>query len=247
MIESAGISKPLPVAETFTFKGEDGRSLSEVARLDTMATVVDAASFLAHFRKEGDLRVQGIAASEDDDRTFAALLIEQVEFADVFIPNKVGRVMKVDQVTPGDLVWLEAILTRLNLRATIVQSRFVRVDPREIMGTGRFDFARAAEAPGWLCELRGEHVPEIEEHGIESFVCQSDRPVHPVRFYDLLNSDWPGVLGGKRLFWIASRPDWRSTTSRLGRGTDRASRPMAGGHAPGGLARRPRGVRHHPG
>ena len=211
LIESTGISEPLPVAETFTFTGEDGRSLGDVARLDTMATVVDAASFLANYLGDADLRARGIAAGAEDDRTIGDLLVEQVEFADVLMLNK------VDRVDPGDLARLEAILHRLNPAAAIVRCEFGRVDPGRIMGTGRFDFARAAEAPGWLRELRGEHVPEAEEYGIGSFVFRSARPFHPRRFFDLLASDWPGVLRAKGLFWIASRPDLAANYSQAGR------------------------------
>ena len=210
LIESTGISEPLPVAETFTFEGDDGKSLNEVARLDTMATVIDAGSFLTDYGEAASLLDRGIAAGADDDRTIVDLLVEQVEFADVLILNK------VDRLTPADLDQLEAILRRLNPMTKIVRTEFGRVDPREIIGTGLFDFARAAMMPGWLRELRGEHVPETEEYGITSFVFRSTRPFHPQRIYDLLAEDWPGVMRSKGLFWIASRPDLAANYSQAG-------------------------------
>ena len=210
LIESTGISEPLPVAETFTFEDEEGQSLSKLARLDTMATVVDAAAFLRDYNEAASLQDRGIAAGVDDDRTIVDLLIEQVEFADVLVLNK------VDRVDPTDWARLEAILHRLNPGAAIIPAEWGRVGPEQILATGRFDFARAAEAPGWLRELRGEHVPETEEYGISSFVFRSPRPFHPKRFHDLLARDWPGVLRAKGLFWIATRPDLAANYSQAG-------------------------------
>lgn len=213
LIESTGISEPLPVAETFTFEDEEGRSLSEVARLDTMVTVVDAEGFLREYLASEDLRDLGIALGEDDDRTVVDLLAEQVEFCDVLVLNK------VDRVDPEDLARLEAILHRLNPGAERIQAQFGRVPLDRILDTGRFDIQKAAESPGWLRELRGEHTPETEEYGISSFVYRDRRPFHPERLYDFLNRDWEGVLRAKGFFWLASRPAFMGMYSQAGGAT----------------------------
>ncbi|WP_435020850.1 zinc metallochaperone GTPase ZigA [Tundrisphaera sp. TA3] len=210
LIESSGISEPLPVAETFTFEDEDGHALSEVARLDTMVTVVDAASFLREYLDADDLQERGIAAGAEDDRTVVDLLIEQVEFCDVLVLNK------VDRVEPEELDRLEQILGRLNLGAEIIRSEFGRVHPSRLLATGRFDLERAAQAPGWLKELRGEHVPESEEYGIGSLVFRDRRPFHPERFYRFLGDFWPGLLRAKGSFWLATRPDHMGMLSLAG-------------------------------
>jgi G3E family GTPase len=203
LVESSGISEPLPVAETFTFEDEHGRSLSEVARLDTMVTVVDAANFLRDWTSEDDLRARKVALGDDDERTVADLLVEQVEFANVIV------VSKSDLVTEGDLHKLEAMLRSLNRDARIVRATFGRVPLGDVLGTGLFDFERAASAPGWLKELRGEHVPETEQYGIRSFVYRARRPFHPARLWGVLHDQgtWSGVLRSKGFFWLASRMD----------------------------------------
>lgn len=210
LIESTGISEPLPVAETFVFQDEEGRSLSDLARLDTMATVVDAASFLADFLASEELNERGLALGDEDDRTIVDLLVDQVEFADVIVINK------VDRVSPGDLEQLGALLRRLNPEAEIVHASFGRVPLGTLLDTGRFDFERAAMAPGWLKELRGEHVPETDEYGITSLVFRDRRPFHPRRFHDFLEEGFPGLLRGKGQFWIATRPDFVAQYSLAG-------------------------------
>jgi len=199
LIESTGISEPLPVAETFTFAGEDGRSLADVARLDTMVTVVDAFSFLHDYASADSLAVRGEALGDADTRTVVDLLIEQVEFCDVIVVNK------IDRVTADELAQLQAILRGLNPRARIELSRFGRVAPERLLDTGLFDFERAADAPGWLAALRGEVLPESETYGIASFVFRARRPFHPGRFWALAQSEWPGVLRSKGFFWLATR------------------------------------------
>jgi G3E family GTPase len=201
LIESTGISEPMPVAETFTFEDEQGQALGDVARLDTMVTVVDAAAFLRELGQADDLLERGLAAGEEDDRTISDLLVEQVEFADVLVLNK------VDRVSPEDLDRVEALLRRLNPTAELVQSTFGRVPLSLLLDTGRFDFDRAAEAPGWLAELRGEHVPEAEEYGVSSFAYRSRRPFHPARFSDWIDQERDGLLRAKGTFWLATRPD----------------------------------------
>jgi len=199
LIESTGISEPLPVAVTFTFEDEEGRSLGQVARLDTMVTVVDAASFLEEYLQSDDLEERGLAAGEDDTRTISDLLVDQVEFANVIVINK------ADLVSAEDLGQLQAILRHLNPEARqIVATRGV-VQPSAILNTGLFDLERAQSLPGWVKELNGVHTPETEEYGISSFVFRARRPFHPRRFQDLLDEGMEGVLRAKGYLWIASR------------------------------------------
>lgn len=199
LIESTGISEPLPVAVTFTFEDENGRSLSQVARLDTMVTVVDAASFLEEYLQSDDLEERGLAAGEDDTRTISDLLVDQVEFANVIVINK------ADLVSAEDLGQLQAILRHLNPDARqIVATRGI-VEPAAILNTGLFDLEQAQSLPGWVKELNGVHTPETEEYGISSFVFRARRPFHPTRFYELLDGGMDGVLRAKGFVWIASR------------------------------------------
>jgi G3E family GTPase len=201
VIESTGISEPLPVAETFTFEDEEGRSLSDVARLDTMVTVVDAASFLEEYRRADFLQARGQAVSEDDQRTIADLLIEQVEFCDVIVLNK------IDRVSEAEKMHLRAVLHALNPRAEIVEAVFGKVPLDKVLNTGKFSFEEAAKAPMWLKELRGEHTPETEEYGISSFVFRARKPFHPMRLWNLIHDEevWKDVLRSKGFFWLATR------------------------------------------
>uniref|UniRef100_UPI00374DE2A0 GTP-binding protein n=1 Tax=Undibacterium sp. TaxID=1914977 RepID=UPI00374DE2A0 len=210
LIESTGISEPMPVAETFTFRDEEGRSLSDVARLDTMVTVVDAYNFLKDYGSSDYLRDRGESMGEEDERTVVDLLVEQIEFCDVIVLNK------ADLVTADDFARLTGILKTLNPRADIVSARFSKVDLDRVLNTGRFDFEQAAAAPGWLQELRGEHVPETEEYGISSFVFQARRPFHPQRFWNLINTEWAGVIRSKGYFWLASRMAFAGEWSQAG-------------------------------
>lgn len=211
LIESTGISEPLPVAETFTFEDGDAKaSLSDVARLDTMVTVVDARSFLDDWQSEDDLRARKAALGEDDERTVADLLVEQVEFANVILVNK------ADLVSADDVARLRAMLQHLNPDATIHVTERGRISPKAILDTGLFDFEKAASAPGWLKEIRGEHVPETEEYGISSFVFRARRPMHPERFWEFLHSEWGGVVRSKGFFWLATRMDVTGVWSQAG-------------------------------
>ncbi|MSU85086.1 MAG: GTP-binding protein [Pedosphaera sp.] len=210
IIESTGISEPLPVAETFTFTDEEGRCLNDLARLDTMVTVVDAYNFLRDYSSEDSLADRRQARAEDDERCVVDLLIEQVEFADVIVLNK------ADLVDDAQLRQLEGILRALNPRARQVISRFGRVSLGEIIETGRFNLEAAKSAPGWMAELRGEHTPETEEYGIRSFVYRARRPFHPERFMQCIQSQWPGVLRSKGFFWLATRHDWAGSWSQAG-------------------------------
>ncbi len=212
LVESTGISEPLPVAETFTFEDEAGRSLSEIARLDTMVTVVDARNFLADWQSEDDLRARKIALGDDDGRSIADLLVDQIEFANVLVLSK------LDLVSPQDAERLEGMLRHLNPEARIVRSAHGNVPLDAVLGTGLFDFERAALAPGWMKELRGEHVPETAEYGIASFVYRARVPFHPERFWAFLRdpSTWDGVLRSKGFFWLASRMDVMGLWSQAG-------------------------------
>ena len=212
LVESTGIAEPLPVAETFTFEDETGRSLSDLARLDTMVTVVDAKSFLADWQSEDELRDRRAALGEDDDRTVADLLVEQIEFADVLVLSK------LDLVSTADRDRLEAILRSLNTSARIVHASHGRVPLDAVLGTNLFDFDKAAAAPGWLAGLRGERTPETEEYGISSFVYRARTPLHPARFWELLHdsTSWRGVLRSKGFFWLASRMDVTGLWSQAG-------------------------------
>ncbi|MCS4306239.1 G3E family GTPase [Rheinheimera pacifica] len=204
LIESTGISEPLPIAETFTFEHEDGQSLADIARLDTLVTVVDAVNFMADFEAAQDLVERGESLGENDERSVADLLIEQVEFCDVLV------ISKTDLVTELQLQRLKAILRSLNSRARIIQAQQGKVEPTQILNTGLFNFEQAQQAPGWLQELRGEHKPETEEYGISSFAFTARKPFHPQRFHAFLHQNWPSgrLLRSKGYFWLASSPEY---------------------------------------
>lgn len=211
LIESTGISEPAPVADTFTFAIDDGVALSEIAELDTMVTIVDAANFIEDLRIGKDLQSVGQAAGEDDPRTVADLLTEQVEFANVIILNKTDL---VDEVMLGSI---EAFIEQLNPHALKLCSSFGKIEPSRIMGTQRFDFEIAKQSKGWQLTLRGDGASEVEEYGVNSFVYRSRRPFHPQRFFDRLSQDWQGVLRSKGFFWLANRLDKIGIWSQAGR------------------------------
>lgn len=212
VIESTGISEPLPVAETFTFRDETGVSLGDVARLDTMVTVVDAVNFPRDYHEALSLQEKGESLGEDDDRNVADLLVDQIEFCDVLV------ISKTDLVDAEALTALTAILKRLNPEADIVHAKQGRVPLDRVLDTGRFDFECASMAPGWLREMRGEHKPETEEYGISSFVYYATRPFHPERLHDFLSAGWRhgNLLRSKGFFWLATRPDTVGSWSQAG-------------------------------
>lgn len=210
LVESTGISEPLPVAETFTFTDEGGTSLSQLARLDTMVTVVDASTFLKEWQAADDLSARGLALGDDDERTVVDLLVDQVEFANVLVINK------VDRVSAADLDGLEGVLRQLNPAAAIVRARHGRVPLGAILDTRLFNFEEASRAPGWLTVLRGDEMPETEEYGIGSFVYRARRPFHPERFWALIHDEWPGVLRSKGFFWLATKMDVVGAWSQAG-------------------------------
>ena len=211
LIESTGISEPMPVAETFTFADETGRSLGDVARLDTMVTVLDAGSFLADCEGIEEIASRGESLGPEDDRTVVDLLVDQVEFADVIVINK------VDLASSAELARIEGIISRLNPRARTVRATRGEVSLGMVLDTGLFDIDAAAAAPGWLATLRGEEVPETEEYGIGSFVYERRRPFHPERLWERLNRTWAGVIRAKGFFWVASRNNVAGQWSQAGR------------------------------
>ena len=212
VIESTGISEPLPVAETFTFADENGTSLSDVASLDTMVTVVDAINFLKDYEEAKDLQETGESLGEDDQRSVADLLVEQVEFADVILISKtdIAKATEVDRLT--------AILKTLNTRAKILPIYQGQVEVKQVLDTGKFSFEEAQKAPGWLKEMRGEHIPETEEYGIGSFVYEARRPFNPEKFYQFLHSteQFGKLIRSKGYFWLATRPRFAGQWSQAG-------------------------------
>ena len=212
LIESTGISEPLPVAATFEFRDESGDSLSDVARLDTMVTVVDAVNLLRDYSSHDFLRDRGETMGDGDERALVHLLTEQIEFADVVILNKVSDagLQKVDAA--------RKIIRSLNADARIIETDRSDVPAGAVLDTGRFDFGKAHEHPMWAKELYGfaDHVPETEEYGVTSHVYRARLPFVPKRVFDLLNGDLPGVIRAKGHFWIATRPDWVAEFSLAG-------------------------------
>ena len=201
VIESTGISEPLPVAETFTFEDQNGLSLSDAANLDTMVTVVDAVNFIKDYDEAKYLKDTAESLGEEDERSVADLLVDQVEFADVIL------ISKTDLVSRSEIAHLTAILKTLNTEAKIVPIAEGQVNVDEVLNTGLFNFDRAQQAPGWLKEMRGEHIPETEEYGIGSFTYEARRPFHPEKFHDFLHSTdkYGKLIRSKGYFWLASR------------------------------------------
>lgn len=212
LIESTGISEPLPVAATFDFRDEDGDSLSDVSRLDTMVTVVDAVNLLKDFSSHDFLRDRGEVLGEEDERTLVHLLTDQIEFADVVILNK------VTDAGPDRVDAARKIIRSLNADARIVETDHSVVESDIILDTGMFDFEKAHEHPMWAKELYGfaDHVPETEEYGVASYVYRARQPFIPEQIMDVLNGDMPGVIRAKGHFWIASRPQWVAEYSMAG-------------------------------
>lgn len=210
LIESTGISEPMPIAETFTFTEEGGKSLSDIARLDTMVTVVDAKNFLKDYKASKSLKSRKLEAGVEDERTITDLLIDQVEFADVILLNKVDLISIEEKET------LKAVLTSLNSSARIVETTKSRVPLKTILNTKLFNFDKAQQAPGWMAVLRGEEKPETEEYGVSSFVFRSKKPFHPERLWNFLHTEGKKFLRVKGLFWVASRPNFIGLWSQAG-------------------------------
>ena len=212
VIESTGISEPLPIAETFTFADEEGISLSDVAKLDTMVTVVDAVNFLKDYEEAKYLQDTGESLGEDDERSVADLLVDQIEFADVLL------VSKIDLVDAEDIEKLNAILKSLNTHAKIIPITQGQVSTDDVLNTGLFDFENARQAPGWLKEMRGDHIPETEEYGISSFSYVARRPFYPQKFYEFLHGteQYGKLIRSKGFFWLGSRLEYAGQWSQAG-------------------------------
>lgn len=212
LIESSGISEPLPVATTFDFRDEGGFSLSDVTRLDTMVTVVDCANLLKDYASSEFLRDRGETAGEGDERALVDLLVEQIEFSDVIVLNKVSS------ASPGDLQAALTILKALNPVAKIIETDFSAVALDEVLDTGLFNLEVAETNPLWFKELNGftDHVPETEEYGVRSFVYRARQPFNPLLLDRFLKESWPGVIRAKGFFWLATRPQFVGELSQAG-------------------------------
>lgn len=212
LIESTGISEPLPVAATFDFRDENGDSLSDVARLDTMVTVVDAANLIKNYSSTDFIQDHGESLGAEDERTLVDLLVEQIEFANVIVLNK------TDLVTADELFTVRAIIRGLNARARIIETANGQVDMDDVLDTGLFHFDEAQEHPLWAQELYNfkDHTPETEEYGITTFVYRTRAPFEPAKIYAFFNEPWTGVLRAKGFFWIASRPDFVGEIAQAG-------------------------------
>ena len=212
VIESTGISEPLPVAETFTFADEDGVSLSDVATLDTMVTVVDAVNFLKDYDEAKYLKESGESLGEDDERSVADLLVDQVEFADILL------ISKTDLVEVSEVNRLKAILKTLNTHAQILPISHGKIDIDKVINTNLFDFEHAEKAPGWLKEMQGEYVPETEEYGISSFSYVARRPFYPEKIHKLLHDTkkFGKLIRSKGYFWLGTRPEFVGQWNQAG-------------------------------
>jgi len=212
LIESTGISEPLPVAATFDFRDEAGQSLSDVARLDTMVTVVDAVNLLRDYASADFLKDRGEFLGEEDERALVDLLVDQIEFADVVVLNK------IDAATPEQAEAARKIIRSLNPEAELIETTMSQVALDRVLDTGRFDYEKAQQHPLWFKELYGfaDHKPETEEYGVSSFVYRARRPFHPEEFHRFINSSWPGVIRAKGHFWLATRPEWVGELSQAG-------------------------------
>jgi len=212
LIESTGISEPLPVAATFDFRDEGGESLSDVARLDTMVTVVDAANLIKNYSSTDFIKDRGESLGEEDERTLVDLLVDQIEFANVILLNK------TDLITPEELTTVRAIIRSLNARAEVIETTQSKVDLKRILNTGKFNLSEAQDHPLWAQELYNfkDHVPETEEYGIRSFVYRARHPFDPKKLHAFFNQQWPGIVRAKGFFWISTRPEFVGEMSQAG-------------------------------
>ena len=212
LIESTGISEPLPVATTFDFRDENEQSLSDVSRLDTMVTVVDAANLIKNYSSTDFLKDKGEVAGEADERTLVDLLVEQIEFANVILLNK------VDLVSEKELKIIRAVIRGLNAKAKIIETTYSKVAMNEVMNTNLYDLKEAQNHSLWAQELYNpdDHTPETEEYGVTSFVYRARDPFDPEKIHSFFNQEWPGVIRAKGFFWISSRPNFVGEVSQAG-------------------------------
>ncbi|MBC6367785.1 GTP-binding protein [Algoriphagus sp. AK58] len=212
LIESTGISEPLPVAQTFSFVDEEkGIDLSKFSRLDTLVTVVDAFNFPNQFGSGETVFSSGLNEDEEDQRSIVNLLTDQIEFANVILLNK------TDLVSPAQVGELKAIISKLNPKARIIETQFGRIDPQHILNTGLYDTTELEGTEAWQEELNKVHTPETEEYGIKSFVFRDRRPFHPQRFWKYVSESWPStIIRSKGLFYLASRRDQAISWSQAG-------------------------------
>lgn len=212
LIEGTGIAEPLPVATTFQFRDENGVSLSDITRLDTMVTVVDCANLLKDYASHDFLRDRGETLGPQDERSLVDLLVEQIEFADVIVLNKISMAQDWERDAA------RKIIKALNPVAKIIETDWSSVPLDQVLDTGLFDLERAQENPLWFKELNGfkDHIPETEEYGIRSFVYRAKRPFNPLLLSQFINKSWPGVVRSKGFFWLATRPDLVGELSQAG-------------------------------
>ena len=212
VIESTGISEPLPVATTFDYRDDEGKSLSDVATLDTMVTVVDGANLVQNYTSVDFIKDRGESLGDDDERTLVDLLVEQIEFANVIVINK------IDLINTKQLAFVKSIIKSLNIKAKIIETTNSKVDTHLIINTGLFDFEEAENHPLWAQELHNfqDHLPETEEYGINSFVFRAREPFDPVKLNAFMQQDWQGVIRSKGFFWLASRPDFVGELAQAG-------------------------------
>ncbi|MBL3658832.1 GTP-binding protein [Fulvivirga sediminis] len=212
LIESTGISEPIPVAQTFSFAtGDELYDLTKFSRLDTMVTVVDVFNFLKDFGSADTIVDREMTDDAQDQRSVVNLLTDQIEFANVILLNK------TDLVEPDELKLLEGMIRKLNPEARLLPTNYGKVPLSEIINTKLFNYEKAEQSAGWIKELNNEHTPETEEYGISSFVFRAAWPFHPERFLAFVNKSWPGnVIRSKGLFWLASRPDHALLWSQAG-------------------------------
>ena len=211
LIESTGIAEPMPVAASFFMPTGEGRPLQDAFRLDAMVTVVDASSFLDEYASPEDVMARGLGTDESDRRMIVDLLVDQVEFADVIVINKIDLAPE-----PRHVERLTRVLRQLNRRAVLIPAILGDVDVSSVLDTRLFDPDLATTAPGWWQELRGNHTPETEEYGISSFVWRARRPLHPGRFMDVVNRGLPGVIRSKGVLWFATRMELAASWSQAG-------------------------------
>ncbi|GAB0174637.1 MAG: zinc metallochaperone GTPase ZigA [Candidatus Altimarinota bacterium] len=215
IVESTGVGEPVPIAQTFSYVDEEsGIDLSKLVRLDTMVTVVDAKEFLKNFSTAEALKDRAWEATPEDDRTIVDLLVEQVEFCDVLIVNKISGILEEEKTT------LRAILKGLQPTAEYIETDWGKVDIDRVIDTGLFSMEKAENSTLWMRELQSgghkNHTPETEEYGISSFIYRRNKPFHPERFLSLANREWAGVIRSKGLFWLASRNNLAGSWGQAG-------------------------------